>query len=96
MGIRQRDLPADLDARILDVLQSTTKFFWWRSSAERTKFSSNLEFVTLPTNMTLNEVGQSIQFAYFINDGLVLFLIVVLHGKNVEVGVCGREGLVRF
>jgi CRP-like cAMP-binding protein len=48
-----------------------------------------LEFVELPTNFVLQEAGP-IKFAYFINSGLAS----VLDGKNVEVGLAGKEGFV--
>lgn len=55
---------------------------------------SKLEFVSLPTHTVLNEVGERIKFAYFMNDGLASVLSIMDDGKSVEVGLCGSEGFV--
>jgi CRP-like cAMP-binding protein len=55
---------------------------------------SKLEFVSLPVRTVLNEVGEPIKFAFFMNDGLASILSMTSDGKSVEVGLCGREGFV--
>lgn len=55
---------------------------------------SKLEFVSLPTPTVLNEIGQPIKFAFFLNDGLGSVLSIMPDGKTVEVGLVGREGFV--
>lgn len=55
---------------------------------------SKLEFVSLPTPTMLNEMGQHIKFAFFLNDGLGSILSIMPDGKTVEVGLVGREGFV--
>jgi CRP-like cAMP-binding protein len=55
---------------------------------------SKLEFVSLPTNTVLNEAGEPIKFAFFMNDGLASVLNIMGDGKSVEVGLCGREGFI--
>jgi CRP-like cAMP-binding protein len=55
---------------------------------------SKLEFVELPVGSVLNEAGETIKFAYFINEGLASVLTIVADGKSVEVGLCGPEGFV--
>lgn len=55
---------------------------------------SKLEFVPLPVRTVLNEAGEAIQFAFFMNDGLASILSMTADGKSVEVGLCGSEGFV--
>jgi CRP-like cAMP-binding protein len=63
-------------------------------SQERAALFSKLEFVSLPTPTLLNEAGETIKFAFFMNDGLASILSIMDDGKSVEVGLCGREGFV--
>jgi CRP-like cAMP-binding protein len=53
-----------------------------------------LDYVSLPTPTVLNEVGQPIRFAFFVNSGLASVLKVMQDGKSIEVGLCGKEGIV--
>ena len=55
---------------------------------------SKLEFVPLPVRTVLNEVDESIKFAFFLNEGLASILSIAPDGKSVEVGLSGREGFV--
>jgi len=55
---------------------------------------SKLQFVSLPVASELSEAGESIKHAFFLNDGLASFLTLVIDGKSVEVGLCGKEGFV--
>jgi CRP-like cAMP-binding protein len=48
-----------------------------------------LKFVELPTNFVLQEAGEPIEFAYFINSGLASVI-----NECVEVGLAGKEGFV--
>ncbi len=48
----------------------------------------------LPRYATLHEPGAVVEFAYFLNSGLVSMVVVTREGKMVEVGVVGNEGLV--
>jgi CRP-like cAMP-binding protein len=61
---------------------------------ERDSIVAKLQFVELPNHTVLNEIGQPIKFAYFINDGLASILNVMADGKMVEVGLSGKEGFV--
>ena len=61
---------------------------------ERDSIVAKLQFVELPNHTVLNEIGQPIKFAYFINDGLASILNVMADGKMVEVGLAGKEGFV--
>jgi CRP-like cAMP-binding protein len=53
---------------------------------------SKLTFVQLRLHDVLQETGEPIQYAYFVNSGLVSVLSTMKDGKSVEVGLCGREG----
>ena len=53
-----------------------------------------LVFMPLRTHDVLNEMGQTIKYAYFMNSGLASVLNVTLEGKSVEVGPTGKEGFV--
>src|SRR3984893_9314764 len=61
---------------------------------ERDFLFANLHFVELPNHTVLNEMGQPIRFAYFINAGLASILNVMADGKTVEVGLAGKEGFI--
>ena len=55
---------------------------------------SKLTFVQLRTHDVLHESEERIKFAYFMNSGLASILTVMDEGKNVEVGLVGKEGFV--
>lgn len=52
------------------------------------------EAVQLPARTILNEIGQPIAFAYFLNSGVVSIINVMSDGKSVEVGLTGKEGFI--
>ncbi len=54
----------------------------------------HLEFERLRISDLLNEIGQPIKYAYFMNSGLASILTVMADGKSVEVGLAGKEGFV--
>jgi FixJ family two-component response regulator/CRP-like cAMP-binding protein len=53
-----------------------------------------LTFLPLRAQDVLNESGEPIKVAYFVNEGLVSMLNVMENGRSVEVGSVGREGFV--
>jgi len=55
---------------------------------------SQLVFMPLRTHDVLNELGEPIEYAYFMNSGLASVLNVMQDGKSVEVGLTGKEGFV--
>jgi CRP-like cAMP-binding protein len=55
---------------------------------------SHLEPVELPHQLILNEAGDRIHFAYFLNEGMTSLVVVTHDGQSVEVGLVGREGMV--
>jgi CRP-like cAMP-binding protein len=56
--------------------------------------SPELEPLELETHQVLNEIGQPIEWCYFVDRGLVSILNVMSDGKSVEVGITGKEGFV--
>ena len=55
---------------------------------------AELEFIQLPHHRILHEAGDSIEFAYFLNEGLASLVVLTSDGRSVEVAVVGREGVV--
>jgi CRP-like cAMP-binding protein len=52
----------------------------------------HLEFLDLPHHRNLYEPGRKVQFAYFLNNGMVSIVVAAQNGRSVEIGVIGREG----
>jgi CRP-like cAMP-binding protein len=61
---------------------------------EREFMFPKLEFVQLETRYVLQEAGDILKSAYFLDSGLVSILSVFPDGKSVEVGLFGKEGFV--
>jgi len=53
-----------------------------------------LEPATLSRYEVLYEQGQKIEYTYFPNDGMVSLVVIANDGRTVEVGICGRHGVV--
>ena len=51
-----------------------------------------LEFVRLKLHQVLHEAGETLKSGYFCNSGMFSVLTVTADGKNVEVGLIGKEG----
>jgi CRP-like cAMP-binding protein len=54
----------------------------------------HLEYVDLPHHHILQEPGQKIEFAYFLNSGMASSVILTSDGRSVEVAIVGKEGMV--
>jgi hypothetical protein len=54
----------------------------------------HLETADLPQYEILEEPGKRIDFAYFLNDGMVSLVALSRDGRSVEVGIVGKEGMV--
>jgi CRP-like cAMP-binding protein len=52
----------------------------------------HLQFLELPSHLTIHEPGQKLEFAYFLNSGMVSLVVTTRKRESVEVGVVGREG----
>jgi CRP-like cAMP-binding protein len=54
----------------------------------------HLEYLELPHHQILQEPGQKIEFAYFLNHGMISLVILTIDGRSVEVAIVGHEGMV--
>lgn len=54
----------------------------------------HLEFTDLPQYQILEEPGEKIEYAYFLNDGMISLVALSRDGRSVEVGIVGKEGMV--
>lgn len=61
---------------------------------ERATVLAELEFGELRAHDLLNEMGEVIEYCYFMNSGMTSILTVMADGKGVEVGLTGKEGFV--
>ena len=52
----------------------------------------HLEFLNLPNHLILHESGAKLEFAYFLNRGLISLVVVMKDGKTAEAGIVGNEG----
>jgi len=50
--------------------------------------------VDLPTNLTLQEPGKTVDYVYFLEDGVCSTVATMESGFSVEVGMVGRDGFV--
>jgi len=55
---------------------------------------SQLEFVPMRAYDLVNEMGEAIEFCYFMNSGMTSILTILGDGKGVEVGLTGKEGFI--
>src|ERR1700723_3496343 len=61
---------------------------------ECTTLLSELEFCEMNAYDLLNEMGEPIEFCYFMNSGMTSILTIMGDGKGVEVGLTGKEGFI--
>jgi len=54
----------------------------------------HLEPVQLPQYAVLHEPGERIDYAYFLNEGMISLVALNQDGRSVEVGIVGKEGMV--
>jgi CRP-like cAMP-binding protein len=52
----------------------------------------HLEYINLPNHLVLHEAGGRLEFAYFLNRGLISLVVVMEDGKTAEAGIVGNEG----
>jgi CRP-like cAMP-binding protein len=62
------------------------------SNPEYNTLRPHLEYVRLPSHLVLHETGLRLEFAYFLNRGLISLVVVMKDGKTAEAGVVGNEG----
>jgi CRP-like cAMP-binding protein len=53
-----------------------------------------LEAVRLNTSEVVQDAAEKIEYAFFLNSGLVSLLVVTTDARSVEVGVVGKDGFV--
>ena len=53
----------------------------------------HLEFLSLPRHLSLHEPNHPIEYAFFLNRGLVSLVVETQDGRTVEVGVVGNDGI---
>jgi CRP-like cAMP-binding protein len=54
----------------------------------------HLEYLDLPNHRILHECGATLEFAHFINRGLISLVVVMKDGKTAEAGIVGNEGFI--
>ena len=54
----------------------------------------HLEYLELPNHQILHEPGQKIEYAYFLNHGMISLVVLTSDGRSVEVAIVGHEGIV--
>lgn len=54
----------------------------------------NLELISLPLDVILYKSGDSIDYVYFPEDGIVSLVTNMTDGATIEVGLIGKEGMV--
>ena len=64
------------------------------SVSEYSLLRPHLEYVDLPSHIVLHEGGGKVEFAYFLNRGLISLVVVMKDGKTAEAGIVGNEGFI--
>lgn len=54
----------------------------------------HLEFVEIPSYQSLHEPGETLEYAYFPNRGMISIVIEISDGRTLEVGVATKKGFV--
>ena len=54
----------------------------------------NLDYLTFQYHQSLHESAEKMEYAYFINKGMISLVVVTKDGRSVEVGIVGKEGAV--
>src|SRR5688500_304950 len=63
-------------------------------SAERARFSNQLELVPLKLGQVLYESGETMSHAYFPTDCVISLLYVMKNGESAEIAIVGNEGMI--
>jgi CRP-like cAMP-binding protein len=62
------------------------------SDSEYNLVRPHLEYARLPNHLVLHEAGGRLEFAYFLNRGLISLVVVMKDGRTAEAGIVGNEG----
>ena len=83
-GVTVQQLPANFRNRLLARL----------SQADRARISPHLTLVPLSQRTPLVTPGEPIERCYFFESGVASVISTTADGKQVEIGIIGREGMV--
>src|SRR5579863_8026857 len=64
------------------------------SDSDYSSLRPHLEYVSLPNHRILHQGSGKVEFAYFLNRGLISLVVVMKDGKTAEAGVVGNEGFI--
>jgi CRP-like cAMP-binding protein len=92
-GNNLRDVPADQRTNA-EGKQVLNKVLLAAPDNEFELMRADLNYIDLPSHLSLHEPTQKIEFVYFPNRGMVSQVVVTKDGRTVEVGVVGKEGYV--
>src|SRR5215207_6689358 len=73
---------------------SGNRLFASLSAADRRVLQPALEPIDLPVRFVLIRPNTPFEYVYFLDDGVASLLALAEHGRAVEVGTIGNEGLV--
>jgi len=62
------------------------------SDSDYSSLRPHLEYVSLPNHLVLHDGGGKLEFAYFLNRGLISLVVVMKDGRTSEAGIVGNEG----
>jgi CRP-like cAMP-binding protein len=64
------------------------------AAEEYGRLRPHLEAIELDHRQILQEAGEKIQYAYFLNGGLASLVVITSDGRSVEIAMVGREGIM--
>ncbi|HKC65159.1 MAG TPA: Crp/Fnr family transcriptional regulator [Pyrinomonadaceae bacterium] len=64
------------------------------SGREYKRLLPDLEFISLPLDVSLYRSGEAIEYVYFPGDGIVSLVTKMKDGTTIEVGLIGNDGMV--
>jgi CRP-like cAMP-binding protein len=64
------------------------------SDSDYSSLRPHLEYVSLPNHLVLHEGSGKVEFAYFLNRGLISLVVVMKDGKTAEAGIVGNDGFI--
>jgi CRP-like cAMP-binding protein len=64
------------------------------SDSDYSTLRPHLEYVSLPNHRILHEGSGRVEFAYFLNRGLISLVVVMNDGETAEAGIVGNEGFI--
>jgi CRP-like cAMP-binding protein len=76
------------------LLPGKNRLLSFLPSEQFQQLQSALERVPLPNGRVLFDAGDTLDYAYFINSGMVSLLSLTANGDTAEIAMVGREGLV--